>query len=178
LVVTPSEGEVMDVERLFLICCGYEDTGKDFRLFLEGPNPQPSISRSRGVRTNLFYLFTDADAEAIRQWLVSRKAWQVLRVPTPYSKERGIAALRIAQSWSSGPASPLFQFASTRRIQDQEHRERLRVEVAALIGSVIENPVHPHELPDLQAVEDVINTAPVGVELSTFREVWTAEAGA
>lgn len=165
-----------DIERLFLIACGYEDNGQEFRLFLEGPNPQPSVNRPRGVRTNLFYLFAGEEAEAIRAWLVTRKAWQVLRVPPPYSKERGIVALRIAQSWSSGPASPLFQFASARRIEGDEHRERLRVEVNALIGDVIENPVQPHELPDLQLVEDVVNTAPAGVELATFREVWSQDA--
>jgi hypothetical protein len=166
----------MDVERLFLICCGYEDNGQEFRLFLEGPNPQPSATRTRGDRTNLFYLFAGEEADAVRAWLSTRKAWQVLRVPPPYSKDRGIAALRIARSWSSGQASPPFRLASTRRIQDEEHRDLLRAEVEALIGCVIENPLHPHDLSDLRLVEDVINTAPAGVELATFREVWSQDA--
>jgi len=166
----------MDVDRLFLIACGYEDNGQEIRLFLEGPNPQPSFSRPRGVRTNLFYFFVGDEADAIRAWLSTRKAWQVLRVPPPYSKERGIAALRIARSWSSGPASPLFRLASARRIDSEEHRDRLRVELNALIGDVIENPVQPHEFPDLQLVEDVVNTAPLHIELATPGEVWPQDA--
>jgi hypothetical protein len=171
LVVAPTGGGAMNIERLFLIACGYEDTGDQFRLFLEGPNPQPSWDRPRGVRTNLFYLFAGGEADAIRAWLSTRKAWQVLRVPPPYTKDRGIAALRITHSWSSGPASPLTRFAAARRIDGEAHRDRLRAELEALIGSVIENPVGPDELPRLQFIQDVVNTAPLNAELATAREV-------
>src|SRR4051812_32030569 len=119
----------MDIERLFLICCGYEDSGDQFRLYLEGPNPQPSCNRDHGQRTNLFYLFDREEAEAIRHLLANRKVWQVLRVPPPYTEERGIAALRIARSWSSGPGSPIHEFANTRRMRGEDHRRELRREV-------------------------------------------------
>lgn len=166
----------MDVERLFPICCGYEDNGQEFRLFLEGPNPKPSFSRDRPRKTNLFFLFAGEEADAIRKWLSTRKAWQVLRVPPPFSKDRGIVALRIARSWCSGPASPFFAFVSNRRIDADNHRDDLRREVNLLIGSIIENPVHPQEYADLSLLREVIESAPVNVELATFREVWSEQA--
>jgi hypothetical protein len=162
----------MDIDRLFLISCGYEDNGREIRLFLEGPNPGPSFNREQGKRTNLFYLFAGDEADAIRAWLSTRKAWQVLRVPLPFTKERGIAALRIARSWSSGHGSPIFRFASTRAIRGEEAREELRAEVNALIGGVIENPVHPHEYDDLSLLREVINTAPLDTELASPREAF------
>ena len=70
-----------DIERLFLIACGFEDDGQEFRLFLEGPNPQPCVSRPRGVRTNLFYLFGNDEAETIRRYVTAHPEWQRLRVP-------------------------------------------------------------------------------------------------
>lgn len=162
----------MDIERLFLICCGFEDDGQEIRLFLEGPNPSPNYDRAEGKRSNLFYLFSSHEAEAIRAWLSTRKAWHVLRVPPPYTKEGGIEALRIARSWATGRGSPLLQLASERRIRGEEHRADLRAEVNALIGDVIENPVHRHEYTDLSLLREIIATAPLNVELATAREVW------
>ncbi len=167
----------MDIERLFWIACGYADDGKEFRLFLEGPNPQPSFDRDRPKKTNLFYLFSGDEAESIRNWLSTRKAWQVLRVPPPYTKGRGIAAIHIAHSWCSGPASPFFNFASARRIDGEEHRDELRREVNILVAGVIENPTSPHEYADLTLLREVIESAPAGVELASFREVWSQHAG-
>jgi hypothetical protein len=166
----------MDIDRLFLICCGYEDNGKELRMFLEGPNPKPSFDRDRPRRTNLFYLIVDTEAEAIRKWLSNKKAWHVLRVPPPFSKDRGIVAIRIARSWCSGPASPFFTFVSNRRIDGEEHRDELRHEVNLLVGDAIENPVH-NEYADLTLLREVIESAPVNVELATFREVWSEQAG-
>lgn len=165
----------MDIDRLFVIACGYEDNGEEFRLFLEGPNPKPSFDRDRPRKTNFFYLFADKEAEAIRKWLSTRKAWQVLRVPQPFSKDRGIVAIRIARSWCSGPASPFFTFVSTRRIDGEGHRDDLRREVNILIGDAIENPVG-NEYADLTLLREVIESAPVNVELATFREVWQGQA--
>jgi hypothetical protein len=166
----------MDIDRLFVLACGFEDDGKEFRLFLEGPNPKPSFSRDRPKKTNLFYLFTEQEADAIRKWLSNKKAWHVLRVPPPFTKDRGIVAIRIARSWCSGPASPFFAFVSNRRIDGDNHRDELRHEVNLLIGSVIENPVHPHEYADLTLLREVIESAPVNVELAAFREVWSEQA--
>ena len=154
------------------MCCGYEDFGNELRLYLDSPMPKPSISRERGVRTKLFHLFAGEDAEAIRSWLARNKAWQVLRVPQDYTTDRGIRAIRIAYQWRSGKGSPFYLFASTRRIHGQEHRDRLRAEVRGCIGAVIENPVHRHELTDLQLLKEVIDTAPMNVQLATFQEVW------
>lgn len=164
----------MDIDRLFSICCGYADDGKELRLFLEGPNPTPSFDRDRPKRTNLFYLFVGDEADAIRAWLSTRKAWHILKVPQPYCKERGIAAIRIARSWSGGPDSPLFLLASTRRVDGEGHRDRLRIEVGAIIGDVIENPVHD-EYADLLLLRELIESAPVNVELATIREVWSRQ---
>jgi hypothetical protein len=80
-LVVPREGPVKDIERLFLIACGFEDDGQEFRLFLEGPNPLPSVHRHRGVRTNLFYLFPGDEAEAIRRYVTEHPEWERLRVP-------------------------------------------------------------------------------------------------
>jgi hypothetical protein len=165
----------MDIDRLFLIACGYADDGKEFRLFLEGPTPKPSFDRDRPKRTNLFFLFSGDQADAIRAWLSTRKAWQILRVPPPYKKDRGISALRIARAWCSGPASPFFNFASNRRIDGEQHRDELRREVNLLVGGAIENPVHD-EYADLTLLREVIESAPVNVELATFREVWSQDA--
>jgi hypothetical protein len=166
----------MDVQQLFLVACGYEDTGDEIRVFLDSPTPEPSVSRKRGQRASLFHLFAGDEADAIRQWLSTRKAWHILRVLPPFTKDRGIAAIRIARSWCGGPASPFFTLVSNRRIDGEEHRDELRREVNLLIGSVIENPTNPHEYADLQLVEDVVNTAPLNVELATFREVWAEQA--
>jgi hypothetical protein len=166
----------MDIDRLFVLACGYADDGKEFRLFLEGPNPKPSFDRDRPKKTNLFYLFAGEEADAIRQWLSTRKAWQILRVPPPFTKGRGIVAIRIARSWCSVPASPFFTFVSNHRIDGEDHRDELRREVSLLIGSVIENPVHPHEYADLTLLREVIESAPVNVELASFREVWQGQA--
>lgn len=165
----------MDIDRLFLICCGYADDGNEFRLFLEGPNPKPSFDRDRPKKTNLFYLFAGREADAIRKWLSTRKAWHVLRIPPPFGKDRGILAIRIARSWCSGPASPFFTLVSDRRIDGEEHRDGLRREVNLLIGDAIESPVH-NEYDDLSLLRDIINTVPTGIELATFREVWPGQA--
>src|SRR5947209_19761666 len=106
----------MDIDRLFVIACGYADDGEEFRLFLEGPNPKPSFDRDRPKRTNLFFLFAGEEADAIRKWLATRKAWPILKVPPPFTKDRGITALRIDRSWCSGPASPFFPSRSDRRV--------------------------------------------------------------
>jgi hypothetical protein len=165
----------MDIDRLFVLACGFEDDGKEFRLFLEGPNPKPSFSRDRPRKTNLFFLFAGEEADAIRKWLSTRKAWHVLRVPPPFSKERGIAAIRIARSWCSGPTSPFFTFVSDRRIDGEKHRDDLRREVNLLVGDAIENPVG-NEYADLTLLREVIESAPVNVELATFREVWSEQS--
>lgn len=165
----------MDIDRLLLICCGFEDNGKEFRLFLEGPNPRPSFDRDRPKKTNLFYLFVDDEAEAIREWLSTRKAWQILKVPPPYTKNRGVTAIHFARSWCSGPASPFFTFVSNRRIDGEGHRDELRREVNIVIGGAIENPVH-NEYAELSLLREVIESAPVNVELATFREVWSGQA--
>jgi hypothetical protein len=165
----------MDIDRLFVLACGFEDDGKEFRLFLEGPNPKASFSRDRPRKTNLFFLFGDEEADAIRKWLSNKRAWQILRVPPPFTKDRGIVAIRIARSWCSGPASPFFKFASDRRIDGEGHRDELRHEVNLLVGDAIENPVG-NEYADLSLLREVIESAPVNVELATFREVWPGQA--
>src|SRR5262245_41373799 len=118
----------MDIEHLFLTCCGFEfsDDGQSVKFFLDSPTPKSSISREQGVRTSLFHLLHGDDAGAVRQWLQGRRAWDVLRVPEDYTKERGIVALQIAAQWHSGQGSPLYSFASTRRIHGQKHRHQLR----------------------------------------------------
>lgn len=161
----------MEVERLLLCCCGYEDDGECVRVYLDGPNPTPSVSRPRGRKEPLFRLIAGDDADAIRSYLRTYKVWQCLRIAPPLTKQRAVAAIRIAFAWHGGGGSAVYQFASTRRVADEDHRERLRREVGLCIGSVLENPVHPHELPQLHLLEDAVNTAPAGVELVTPQEV-------
>ena len=108
---------------------------------------------------------------AVRRYLATYRCWEIMRVPPAFSRERGIAAIRVAGQWHSGQRSPLYSFASTRTIHGERHREQLRREVNALIGSVLENPVSENEFPDLNLLRQVINTAPLNVELATAREV-------
>jgi hypothetical protein len=81
LVGCSGEEPVKDIERLFLIACGYEDNGQEVRLFLEGPNPTPTRDRLQGRRSNLFYLFSHDEAEAIRCYVSAHPEWEKLRVP-------------------------------------------------------------------------------------------------
>ena len=82
-----------------------------------------------------------------------------------------------ASEWNFGEGAALFRLALTRMIADEAHRQRLQREVRLLIASVIENPVRDGELQDLQVIEDVVNVAPVGVELATADEVVTGYFG-
>ncbi len=164
----------MRVENLLLTCCGFDEEGGNFKFYVEGPRPVPSVSRRRGVRTPLFHLFTGEDARAIRGYLATHRAWDVLRIPPPYTHERGVRAIRISFDWHSGPKSPLYSFASARGIYGEGHRDQLRREVNALIGDVLENPNagSPSEYGDLILVREVVATAPVNVELATSGEVF------
>lgn len=162
----------MKVEELFLLCCGYEDAGDYIRVFLDSPSPKPSISRRRGVRGPVHHDFTGDDARLIRRYLQTFRVWQCLRVPPPYSKQRGVLALRIALEWHGGAGSALYAFGSTRRVASEGHRDRLREEINLCIGTVLENPVHDYELPQLHLLEDVVNTCPLTVELTTPQEVF------
>jgi hypothetical protein len=56
-------------------------------------------------------------------------------------------------------------------IDSEAHRQRLQREIRLFIESILENPVRPGELEKLQAIEDVVNVAPAGVELVTTAEV-------
>lgn len=165
----------MQAEELFLFCCGYEDAGGYIRVFFDSLNPKPSISRERGVRGPFHRDFTDDDARLIRRHLQTYRVLQCLRVPWPYSKRRGVLALRIALEWHAGAASALYAFASTRRVASEEHRDQLRGEINLCIGTVLENPVHDHELPQLHLLEDVVNTCPLHVELATPQEVFGSD---
>ena len=160
----------MDVEHLLLTCCGFEDDGAVVRFFLDGPTPEPSLTRDRGTRTPLFHMVAREDAQAVRDYLARHRCWDVLRVPADYTRDRGIAAVRVAARWHSGRYSPLYLFATDRRLRDEEHGGQLRRAVGFLIGSVLENPVHDYEYADLALLREVIDTAPVGVELCTAAE--------
>jgi hypothetical protein len=162
----------MQVEQLLLLCCGFEDDGRDVRLYLDSPDPQPSFTRESGVRTPLFHLFVGEDAEAIRRYLVAHRAWEVLRVPQAYSRERGTAAVRIAWRWHAGEGCPVHEFASARTVHGERHRERLWRRVNALIASVLENPVGPGEFEELALLREVVLTAPSDTELATPQEVF------
>lgn len=156
---------------VFLCACGYEQFGDHIRVYVDDPRPEPSVARSTGIRTQLFHLFGGKEAEAIRAWLSRNRAWQCLRVPPPYCPEFGVRAVLLAFDWHSGAGSALFRLARTRVIADDTQRQRLQQEVRLLIESVLENPVREGEFQDLQDLEDVVNAAPLGVELATTAEV-------
>ncbi len=168
----------MDLWAVMPTICGYEVVGGQLRLYLAGPSPVPDFTRERGVRTPLFRLYGGRDAEEILAWLARNRAWQCLRVPPAFTREQGVRAVLAASEWHGGEGSGLCRLARTRVIADEAHRQRLQREVRLLIGSVIENPVRDGELQDLQTVEDVVNVAPVGVELATTGEVVTGYLGA
>lgn len=164
----------MDWWRVFPFVSGFEQVGGQVRLYLDGPTPTASLDRQRGVRTALFRLYGGSDAASIMTWLSKNKAWQVLRVPKPLTTQTGVRAVLVASDWHGGEGSALFAFSRDRVISDDAHRHRLQREVRVLIASVIENPVRDGELQDLQTVEDVVNVAPLGVEVATTTEVVAA----
>jgi hypothetical protein len=161
----------MNMWEIFPLIVGYERAGDQVRLYLDGPTPEPSFTRGRGVRTPLFRLYSGQDAQDILAWLDMHRAWQVLRVAPPYSPEQGVRALLLASNWHGGFGSAMFRLARTRMIADDAHRERLQIEVRLLIEMVLENPVRDGEFEELQTLENAINTAPLGVELATTAEV-------
>jgi hypothetical protein len=156
---------------IFPFVCGYECVGDQVRLYVDGPTPTPSFDRRQGVRSPLFRLYSGQDAESILAWLAQNRAWQVLRVPPPLTPERGVRAVLAASEWHCGEGSALALLARTRMIVSDDHRQRLQREVSLLIGSVLENPVRDGEFPELQGIEDVVNAAPIGVELANTDEV-------
>lgn len=161
----------MNIDLLLMTCYGFEDDGEHVRFFLDGPNPELSMKRERGVRTELFHLFGGQEAQAIREYLARHRCWDVMRVPPDYTHDSGIAAVRTAARWHSGRHSPLFIFATDRRIRDEEHRGQLRRAVRHLISSVLENPVNDRDYPDLNLLRQVIETAPLDAELCTAADV-------
>ena len=168
----------MDWWRIFPFVCGYERAGGQVRLYVEGPTQTASFDRQVGVRTPLFRLYSGRDAESVLAWLSTNKAWQCLRVTPPLTTQAGVLAVLVASEWHCGGGSALFTFARDRVIADDAHRLRLQREVRLLIANVIENPVKDGELQDLQTVEDVVNVAPLGVEVANTAEVVAAFSGA
>jgi hypothetical protein len=162
---------------VFPFVCGYECVGDQVRLYVDGPSPTLSFTRQQGVRTPLFRLYSGQDAESILKWLALNRAWQVLRVPPPFTPERGVRAILAASEWCCGEGSALALLARTRMIVSDDHRHRLQQEVSLLIGSILENPVRDGEFQELQGIEDVVNAAPTGVELATSAEVVDAYFG-
>lgn len=158
--------------------CGYEQIGEQVRVYVESAEPQPSFNRQRGARSALFHLYAGRDAEDLCAWLARNRAWQSLRVAPEYRPEWGERAILLASDWNSGEASALFRFAGTRAIHDVNHRRQLQREVRWLISAVLENPVRDGEFEDLLFLEDVINSAPVGAELTTPAQVVDAFFGA
>ena len=161
----------MNIDVLLTTCCGIEDDGEAIRFYLDGPNPEPSFTRERGVRGGLFHLFGGDEAQAIRDYLARHRCWDVMRVPPGYTRARGVAAVRTAGRWHSGRYSPLYIFAADRLLRDEEHRRQLRRATKHLIASVLENPVHENDYPDLNLLRQVIETAPLDTELCTAVEV-------
>jgi hypothetical protein len=161
----------MNLWDIFPSICGFERVGDQVRLYVDGPTPTPSFTRRRGVRTPLFHLYAGRDAEEIVEWLDRNRAWQVMRVPPPYTPELGVRAVLLAANWLGGSGSAMFGLARARLIADDAHRERLRQEVRLLVEMVIENAVRDGEFEELQTLEDAINAAPLGVELATAAEV-------
>lgn len=161
----------MNLWETFPLIVGYELIGDRVKLYVEGPTPVPSFTRRRGVRTPLFHLHAGRDAEEIMEWLDVNRAWQVMRVPPPYTTELGVRAVLLAANWHGGSGSAMLALARTRAIADDAHRERLRHEVRLLVEMALENPVRDGEFAELQTLEDAINTAPLSVELATAAEV-------
>lgn len=168
----------MNLWAVFPTICGYERVGRDqLRLYVESVTPQPNFSRQRGERSPLFHLYAGADAHAVLSWLDRNRAWQCLRVPPVFTTDLGVRAVLSAADWNSGEGSALFTLARTRVIESADHRQRLQREVRLLIEMVLENPVRPGEFWELQALEDAINAAPLGVELAATAEVVNAFFG-
>lgn len=160
----------MNIDLLLTTCCGFEDDGEHVRFFLDSPTPDVSFTRDRGTRTDLFHLFGGDDARTIREYLARHRCWGVMRIPPPYTPERGVAAVRVAGRWHSGRHSPMYLFAADRRVRDEEHRGQLRRAVSYLIASVLENPTDDRHYADLDLLRQVIETAPLGTDLGTAND--------
>lgn len=153
-------------ELWFPYLLGFEDVGGSIRFYVDGPTPEPSFVRDRGRRTPLFHWITGAEAEAVRRWLAGNRAWEVLRVPPPYTPERGVRAVRVAAAWAGGGRCPLRRFAAARRVEDEAHREAAYREVGRHLQDVIENPVREGEYGDLRLLAEVLLTATAGAALA------------
>lgn len=161
----------MNMWDVFPLICGYERVGDQVRLYVDGPTPQQSFTRRRGVRSLLFHVYAGRDAETVLAWLEQNRAWQVMRISPPYTPEQGVRAVLLASNWHGSIRSAMFRLARTRVIADDAHRDQLRREVRLLIEMVLENPIRDGEFGELQNLEDAINTAPLGIELATTAEV-------
>lgn len=160
----------MGIDGLLATCCGFEDDGRAVRFYLDSPTPEPSFTRERGVRSSLFHLFAGDDARKFREYLARHRCWDVMRVPPEYTPARGAAAVRVAGRWHSGRHSPLYLFAATRRVRDEEHRDQLRRAVAHLIAAVLKNLVRESDYTDLDLLRQVVETAPVATDLGTTND--------
>jgi hypothetical protein len=127
----------MALWQLFPTISGYEWVDGRLRLYVDGPNPKASFTRDRGVRTVLFHLYDGTEAEAVKVWLDVNRAWQCMRVPPSFSRERAARGILIAGDWHGGTASAVYLLSRTRIIPDEVHRERLLREVLATIHSVL-----------------------------------------
>lgn len=167
-------GTLMDLNILFMYASGYEKVADDqYRLYVDGPVPKPQLNRRFGRQTHLFHVFAGEDATRIEAWLARNRAWMCLRVPT-YDRAKGVRAVLVAERWRGGDGSAISDFGRDRTIRDEDHRRRLRDEAEMLVGMVLGNPVRPGELEELHELQDVVNAAPVGVELATTAEVVAA----
>ena len=163
-------GTVMDLDILFLYVAGYEKVADDqYRLYVTGPIPKPQLHRRVGERMPLFHLFAGADATRIEAFLTRHRAWMCLRIPT-YTREKGVRAVLAADRWRGGDGSAISDFARDRIIRSEDHRSILRTQTEWLVNMVLENPVRDGELEQLHDLQDVVNAAPVGVELATTAE--------
>lgn len=77
------------------------------------------------------------------------------------------AALALAFDWHGGGGSPLYRFASTRKVHDEKHRERLLAEIAGCLAHAGER-----DREGLRDLRGVARHVPAGVELMASDEVF------
>ena len=81
------------------------------------------------------------------------------------------SAVNTAFNWHSGQGSPLYGFASTRKVHDEDHRRRLLREIEHCIVTDKEKPAHPNDKTKLAVLKVVALKAEAGKELLTY-ERW------
>ncbi len=81
-----------------------------------------------------------------------------------------------AFNWHGGGGSALYQFASTRKIHSENHRDDILDEIDECISwNKINGEQEPGDIDNLQSVVKVVSELPVGTQLCAIRHPYKGQ---